>query len=177
MNTTIWIIKQEAEEKDWMVIWPISSFIYSNKWDKKKKIMTNKNATELCRLGKVILDRVFVYLLFKTFVWLIKCNVDSKMIRLMCKLSLESPYNNKLHRSLEQKALMSKLTEQETRSRKALLGDQYRWQCRRKCSSSSIPLPHKQFRLLLRKLRRNRCSHKSLNLTLNRVKSFKSSIS
>ena len=26
------------------------------------------------------------------------------MIRLMCKLSLESPYSNKLHRSLEQKA-------------------------------------------------------------------------
>ena len=29
------------------------------------------------------------------------------MIRLMYKLSLESPYNNKLHRSLEQNAVMS----------------------------------------------------------------------
>ena len=72
--------------------------------------------------------------------------------------------------------LMSTSMELETRSRKALLGDSYRWQYSRKCSLSSITLPHKQFGLLHRKLCRNQCSSKSPNLNLTRVLSFKPSM-
>ena len=79
-----------------------------------KKTCKRTNTTELYRLNKVMPDRVFVF--SKRFVSLIKCNVDSKMIRLLCKLSPESPYNNKLHRSPEHNALMSKSTELETKS-------------------------------------------------------------
>ena len=66
------------------------------------------HAAELYRLSMVMPDRDFVYLLFKTF-----CSIEK-----MRKLGTEPPCNNKLHRSLEQNALMSKSTELETGPRK-----------------------------------------------------------
>ena len=53
---------------------------------------------------------------------------------------LERPYNNKLHSSLLDRCIMSKLTDFETKSRRTFCWDENFGQCRRKCSLSSIPV-------------------------------------
>ena len=104
----------------------------------------------------VVADVYFIGIQSKRFVASMNGIVASMMILFSIKFRSLLPNRSKLHSAFESNLFMSKPGIVSWRKRSLHVKSNW-WQCRRKCSLSSMPLPYIQVWLLQSKLCRDLC--------------------